>query len=141
MAGGENQHIGNRYMCGSVAPTQPNTYAIQMGTSGVAASGNMIVDGYFAGFYWGTPFNFVNSSGLNVIRGRGWAAAGGAVAFAGTPHSLDEIDYVQAGTAINYRKPAAFGAYVDNAAAAAGGVPVGGLYKNSTTNVLTVRTA
>ena len=136
--GSANQHIGCRYEIGSDVALNKNTYALQFGES-VAASGNQIIDGYFSGFANYGPFNFYNSTGLNRIVGRGWCASGGVSTFAGTVNALDEIDYQQGGTAINYRKPYAYGTYASNAAAATGGVPVNGVYVLSGTNALTVR--
>ena len=136
--GSANQHVGCKYEIGSGPSLNQNTYALQFGES-VAASGNQVIDGYFSGFANLSPFNFYSTSGLNRIVGRGWCASGGATAFAGTVNAADEIDYYQGGTVINYRKPYPYGTYTSNAAAAAAGVPVSGVYVLGATNALTVR--
>lgn len=134
--GNNTIHVGNRYSSAEVVGSQ--VYAMQFGGSSTAG-GNVVSACDFLGFAWGTPFNFYNSDGLNVIQATGYCASGGSTSFAGTPHSSDSIDYVQGGTAINYKKTQAYGSFADDTAAAAGGVPSGGAYRNSTTGALTIK--
>lgn len=121
---------------GSGAPN-PDVYAIYFGSS----AGNKIVGCAFMGFQPRTPFHFATSAGVNsIVSCTGSVDSGGATAFAGTPAATDEIDYVQYGTYINFRKPATYSSFASNAAAASGGVPLGGIYMNSSSGALTVRT-
>ena len=131
-----NQFLGCRFSSGDGSITEDDTYAINFYNN---AAGNIISGCYFSGFK-NTPFQFSASGGENQISAcAGFTAGGGLTTFAGTPASNDAIDYVQGGTFINYRKPAPYGAYANDAGAASGGVPVGGLYRNSTTGALTLR--
>lgn len=118
------------------AGTQTDVFAIDFYNN---TAGNQIIGCYFSGFRTRSPFKFTLSGGENVIRGRGFAAAGGATTFTGTPHASDEIVYYQGGTFINYVKWVPLSAFADNAAATAGGIPVGGLYRNSATNAVAQR--
>ena len=113
----------------------PDCYAIFMApnVSGVKVSGK------FNGFQKRTPFNFGSSVGFNFFSGVGYTSAGGVTAFGGTVNANDAIDYVQGGTVINYRKPFPHGAYANDSGAATGGVPIGGIYRNSSTGAMTVR--
>lgn len=136
--GDSNQHIGCKYLAGNGAETNNQVYAMQFGDAN-ASWNNHVIGGLFHGFDKKSPFNFWYSGGLNQIEGRGYAAAGGAISFTGSPNATDEIDYYQGGTVINYRKTQAYPVYSSNSAAASGGVPVTGLYILSSTNALTIR--
>lgn len=113
----------------------PDCFAIYLGVG----FGGCKIDGKFIGFQKRTPFNFDASVGTNSFIGIGYASSGGATVFGGTVAASDAVDYVQGGTVINYRKPAPYGAYANDAGAAAGGVPINGLYRNSSTGALAIR--
>jgi hypothetical protein len=117
----------------------PDCYAINFGSTG----GTMIANCRFLGFALRSPFNFATSAGGNFVKScAGWCIGGGVTSFGGAIASTDTVEYVQGGTTINYIKPYAlfgFASAANDAAAAALGVPVGGLYQNSTTHAVTVR--
>lgn len=118
----------------SVMPN-PDSYALYIG----AGVSGCTVEGKFIGFRLRTPFDFGGSSGWNSIRGDGFASSGGATAFAGTVSATDSVDFVQTGTTINFRKPRAYVVCADDVAAATAGVPIGGVYRKTSTGSLTVR--
>jgi hypothetical protein len=113
-----------------------NVYAINF----VSSAGSLISNCWFPGFGTYTPFNFGTSTGSNVIADcYGYAAPGGTATFGGTINATDVVDYVQGGTVINYRKPAAYVIAANDTAAASAGVPIGGYYELTATRALTRR--
>lgn len=120
---------------GSVNPN-PDCTALYFGS----AAANIISGCYFQGFKTRTPFNFDTSAGANAIVGCfGYASPGGGTTFQGTVNVADHVEYVQGGTAVNYRKPTLYASAANDAAAASAGVPLNGYYENSSTRALTRR--
>jgi hypothetical protein len=114
----------------------PDVFAVNFGST----AGNTLSACQFMGFSSRSPFDFATSGGWNVVSASiGWAASGGATSFGGAVNSSDIIDYVQGGAYINYRKPAVYESFANDAAAASGGVPLGGLYLNTSIGALSPR--
>lgn len=115
-----------------------DVFAINFGS----ASGCIISNCRFSGFTLRTPFDFATSGGLNSILGcTGFSASGGANALHGNLGATDFIDYRQGGTDIDWRRPQAHKEAADDAGAASAGLLVGGVYLNSSTKALTIRSA
>lgn len=120
----------------SATTENSDIYAIYFGGS----AGNLIDTCKFLGFALRSPFHFATSAGLNIVANCwGAAVAGGATAVSGAINAFDSVDYVQTGSVIKLRRPYLHTWAADDAAAAAAGVPLYGLYIKNGTQALTQR--
>ncbi|WPM80993.1 glycosyl hydrolase family 28-related protein [Brucella pseudintermedia] len=126
--GNANQHSACRYE--NLPLPASDARGVQFGFSGSHAPAlNSVDTSFFSNFKTYGAISFVNSGGSNrIINCFGYCESGGTTSV-GSPTSSDFIQYLQNGTYININKPQELIEYANDAAAAAGGVPVGGLYK------------